>query len=317
MGDDNRFGNHSTNINTLMTQKPKLLTTSTIAVFAFVFAMTTLDVVLSYLGWKPTFGDDLIAGIIGFLPSVGSVSLSMLIAITHSRQAKLFAGFIWLGCIVISLSGNFLNMTNRAFEMLDQENVAVTQVQNIDHANVAQLELFDVEINDLTIQYEDARESRDLEIHDGVNHDGSMGPKARAFQAAMDRITQQIEQKRTHKREIQAQAMEQRSQATVNVAQKQNDMDGHMPVIRYFLPDEHIQRQAILWGLGVFATIISLTGPLVSYSMALHLNHKKITRQDIKQSPRPPTQPAEAPQEPAAPDKHHRSKRRRVVTQTS
>ena len=177
--------------------------------------MTGLDIVLSYMGWKPTFGDDLLAGIIGFLPSVGSVSLSMLIGVTHSWRTKILTGIIWLFCISISLSGNFLNMTARAFESLETENIAKTEVKNVEStneeqikvfkdANKDQLALYDQEIADLTIQYNKARESRDFQINDGVNRDGSMGPKARAFQASMDDITVIIEQKRESKRALQA-----------------------------------------------------------------------------------------------------------------
>lgn len=111
-----------------MNKPKKLLTASTVLAFVFIFAMTALDVVLSYMGWKPTFGDDVLAGVIGFLPSVGSVSLSMLIGITTSWKTKIISSIIWLSCIAISLTGNFLNMTARAFESLDTENIAKVEV---------------------------------------------------------------------------------------------------------------------------------------------------------------------------------------------
>ena len=300
--------------------KPKLLTLSSTLVFIFIFSMTALDVVLSYLGWKPTFGDDLLAGIIGFLPSVGSVSLSMLIGITPSWRTKFLASVIWLFCITISLTGNFLNMTARAFDSLDTENVAKVEVVNVKDANQSQmgilkdvnqsqlnvfkdankaeLELYDDEIAELTTQLKQARESRDLQINDGVNRDGSIGPKARAFQAAMDRISVDIDKKRAQKRALQAESSaallkfqsdaaekllklqeessSTLSEATVDLAETQNDMKGHMPVIRYFLPNKDHQRQVVLWGLGLFAAVISLAGPIVSYAMAVHLNHKRI-----------------------------------------
>ena len=276
--------------------KPKLLNISTILAFIFIFAMTGLDIVLSYMGWKPTFGDDLLAGIIGFLPSVGSVSLSMLIGVTHSWRAKVLASIIWLFCISISLSGNFLNMTARAFESLEPENIAKVEVVNVENtnekqikifkdANKEQLALYDTEIADLISQYEKARESRDYQINDGVNRDGSMGPKARAFQAAMDRISTDIESKRESKRRLQAEAsvallefqkeqLNTLSKSKVELTETQNDMSGHMPVIRYFIPNSDTQRQIVLWGLGIFAAVISLAGPIVSYAMAVHLNHK-------------------------------------------
>jgi len=307
-------------------KKPRLLTASTILAFTFIFSMTALDVVLSYLGWKPTFGDDLLAGIIGFLPSVGSVSLSMLIGITPSWRTKILASVIWLFCITISLTGNFLNMTARAFDSLDTENVAKVEVVNVKDANQSQmgilkdvnqsqlsvfkdankaeLDLFDQEITDLNNQLREAREARDLQINDGVNRDGSIGPKARAFQAAMDRISVDIEKKRVQKRELQAEsttallkfqsdaakevlrlqaeASNTLSEATVDLAVTQNDMKGHMPVIRYFLPNKEHQRQVVLWGLGLFAAVISLAGPVVSYAMAVHLNHKRTFIDDTK-----------------------------------
>ena len=280
--------------------KPKLLTASSVLVFIFIFAMTGLDIVLSFMGWKPTFGDDLLAGIIGFLPSVGSVSLSMLIGVTQSWRTKILAGIIWLFCISISLSGNFLNMTARAFESLETENIAKTEVKNVEStneeqikvfkdANKDQLALYDQEIADLTIQYNKARESRDFQINDGVNRDGSMGPKARAFQASMDDITVVIEQKRESKRALQAKTSAallefQKSQlnilseSKVELTETQNDMRGHMPVIRYFIPNSDTQRQIVLWGLGLFAAVISLAGPIVSYAMAVHLNHKRLSQ---------------------------------------
>lgn len=280
--------------------KPKLLTASSVLVFIFIFAMTGLDIVLSFMGWKPTFGDDLLAGIIGFLPSVGSVSLSMLIGVTQSWRTKILAGIIWLFCISISLSGNFLNMTARAFESLETENIAKTEVKNVEStneeqikvfrdANKDQLALYDQEIADLTIQYNKARESRDFQINDGVNRDGSMGPKARAFQASMDNITTVIEQKRESKRALQAKTSAallefQKSQlnilseSKVELTETQNDMRGHMPVIRYFIPNSDTQRQIVLWGLGLFAAVISLAGPIVSYAMAVHLNHKRLSQ---------------------------------------
>lgn len=283
--------------------KPKLLNTSTMLAFVFVFSMTTLDVILSYMGWKPTFGDDLLAGVIGFLPSVGSVALSMLIGVTHSWKTKILSSVIWLFCITISLTGNFLNMTARAFESLDQENKAKVEVSNIKDVNKEklnifkdvnkeQLQLFDEEIAELTTQYERSRENRDFQINDGVNSDGSIGPKARAFQAAMDELTLAIEKKREQKRELQAQSakallefqaksLETLSEANVELAETQNDMRGHMPVIRYFIPSKEGQRQAVLWGLGLFAAVISLAGPIVSYAMAVHLNHKRL-QDDIK-----------------------------------
>tara|TARA_R110000772_G_scaffold58025_2_gene131321 strand:- start:153 stop:1016 length:864 start_codon:yes stop_codon:yes gene_type:complete len=280
--------------------KPKLLTASSVLVFIFIFAMTGLDIVLSYMGWKPTFGDDLLAGIIGFLPSVGSVSLSMLIGVTPSWRAKILAGIIWLFCISISLSGNFLNMTARAFESLETENIAKAEVKNVENtneeqikvfkdANKEQLALYDQEIADLTIQYNKARESRDFQINDGVNNDGSMGPKARAFQASMDNITEGIEVKRESKRILQAKTsaallefqksqLNTLSESKVELTETQNDMRGHMPVIRYFIPNNETQRQIVLWGLGLFAAVISLAGPVVSYAMAVHLNHKRVSQ---------------------------------------
>ena len=276
--------------------KPKLLNISTLLAFIFIFAMTGLDIVLSYMGWKPTFGDDLLAGIIGFLPSVGSVSLSMLIGVTHSWRAKILASIIWLFCISISLSGNFLNMTARAFESLEPENIAKVEVVNVENTNEEQIKIFkdaskeqlalyDTEIADLISQYEKARESRDYQINDGVNRDGSMGPKARTFQAAMDRLSADIESKRVNKRKLQSEAsaallefqkeqLNTLSKSKVELTETQNDMSGHMPVIRYFIPNSDTQRQIVLWGLGIFAAVISLAGPIVSYAMAVHLNHK-------------------------------------------
>lgn len=300
--------------------KPKLLNTSTILAFVFVFSMTALDVILSFMGWKPTFGDDLLAGIIGFLPSVGSVALSMLIGVTHSWKTKVLSSIIWLFCITISLTGNFLNMTARAFESLDAENQVKVEVSNVKDSNKIQIDeykkanqeridslkasnkeqlvIFDQEIAELTIQYNTARESRDFQINDGVNRDGSMGPKARAFQAAMDRLSEEIESKRVEKRkfqrestnelldlqntlaqsllQFQAKSSDKVSEANVELAKTQNDMRGHMPVIRYFIPSKEGQRQAVLWGLGLFAAVISLAGPIVSYAMAVHLNHKRL-----------------------------------------
>lgn len=280
--------------------KPKLLTASTMLAFIFIFAMTGLDVILSYMGWKPTFGDDLLAGIIGFLPSVGSVSLSMLIGVTPSWRAKILSGIIWLFCISISLSGNFLNMTARAFESLETENIAKVEVVNVKNtneeqikvfkgANKEQLALYDLEIADLTSQYEKARESRDFQINDGVNRDGSIGPKARAFQASMDRISEDIENKRERKRKLQSESstallefqkaqLSTLSKSKVELTETQNDMSGHMPVIRYFIPNSDTQRQVVLWGLGIFAAVISLAGPVVSYAMAVHLNHKRLAQ---------------------------------------
>ena len=280
--------------------KPKLLTASTMLAFIFIFAMTGLDVILSYMGWKPTFGDDLLAGIIGFLPSVGSVSLSMLIGVTPSWRAKILSGIIWLFCISISLSGNFLNMTARAFESLETENIAKVEVVNVENtneeqikifkdANKEQLALYDLEIADLTSQYEKARESRDFQINDGVNRDGSIGPKARAFQASMDRISEDIENKRERKRKLQSESstallefqkaqLSTLSKSKVELTETQNDMSGHMPVIRYFIPNSDTQRQVVLWGLGIFAAVISLAGPVVSYAMAVHLNHKRLAQ---------------------------------------
>lgn len=278
--------------------KPKLLTASSVLVFIFIFSMTCLDIILSYMGWKPTFGDDLLAGVIGFLPSVGSVSLSMLIGVTRSWRTKVLAGIIWLFCISISLSGNFLNMTARAFESLETENVAKTEVKNVEttneeqikifkDSNKEQLSLYDQEIAVLATQYEKAREARDFQINDGVNRDGSMGPKARAFQASMDRISEDIENKREQKRKLQAEAaaallefqktqLNTLSKSKVELTETQNDMRGHMPVIRYFIPNSGTQRQVVLWGLGIFAAVISLAGPIVSYAMAVHLNHKRL-----------------------------------------
>jgi len=302
-----------------MNKPKKLLTASTVLAFVFIFAMTALDVVLSYMGWKPTFGDDVLAGVIGFLPSVGSVSLSMLIGITTSWKTKIISSIIWLSCIAISLTGNFLNMTARAFESLDTENIAKVEVVNIQDATQTKIEeyksannariesfkaqskerlsLIDIEIAGITKQYEQARESRDFQINDGVNSDGSIGPKARAFQAAMDTMTVDIEKKRELKRTIQAKAASELvdlqdklskdllavydktssnlSEANVELAETQNDMRGHMPVIRYFIPNKDHQRNVVLWGLGLFAAVISLTGPLISYALAVHLNHKK------------------------------------------
>jgi hypothetical protein len=289
-------------INTNM-QKLKLLNLTTVLAFTFIFAMTGLDVILSYMGWKPTFGDDLLAGTIGFLPSIGSVSLSMLIGITPSIKTKILASIIWLFCVTISLTGNFLNMTARAFDSLDTENIAKAEVVTIKDsnqaqisvykdANKAQLELYDIEIAELTVLLNKARESRDFQINDGVNRDGSIGPKARAFQAEMDRVTVSIEQKRSQKRALQAessaallefqkQSQDTLSQASVVLAETQNDMRGHMPVIRYFLPNKDHQRNAVLWGLGLFAAVISLAGPVVSYAMAVHLNHKRLLKKKL------------------------------------
>ena len=280
----------------------KLITTSTMLSFVFVFSITTLDIILSYMGWKPTFGDDILAGIIGFLPSVGSVALSMLIGTTQVWRTKILAGIIWLLCVTISLTGNFLNMTARAFESLETENIAKTEVINLKDKNEAQinifkdankeqLDLYDQEIADLTAQFNQARESRDFQINDGVNRDGSMGPKARAFQASMDRISEEIEKKRTQKRELQAesakallefqsQSLDKVSEANVELTETQNDMRGHMPVIRYFIPSSDMQRQVVLWGLGLFAAVISLAGPVVSYATAVHVNHKKDNNQE-------------------------------------
>lgn len=269
--------------------------------FVFVFSITTLDIILSYMGWKPTFGDDILAGIIGFLPSVGSVALSMLIGTTQVWRTKILSGIIWLFCVTISLTGNFLNMTSRAFESLETENIAKTEVINLKDKNEAQinifkdankeqLDLYDQEIADLTVQFEQARESRDFQINDGVNRDGTMGPKARAFQASMDRISEEIEKKRTQKRELQtesakallefqSQSLDKVSEANVELTETQNDMRGHMPVIRYFIPNTDMQRQVVLWGLGLFAAVISLAGPVVSYATAVHVNHKKSNNQ--------------------------------------
>jgi len=280
-----------------MKKPKKLLNTSTVLAFIFIFAMTALDVVLSYMGWKPTFGDDVLAGVIGFLPSVGSVSLSMLIGITSSWKTKVISSIIWLSCIAISLTGNFLNMTARAFESLETENIVKAEVSSIKDtnkaqisvykdANESQLRLYDQDIEELTAQYNQARESRDFQINDGVNRDGSMGPKARAFQAAMDKISANIEKKREGKRLLQAESsaallqfqqesMSELTDANVELAETQSDMRGHMPVIRYFLPNKDHQRNVVLWGLGLFAAVISLTGPLISYALAIHLNHKR------------------------------------------
>ena len=259
--------------------------------------MTCLDIVLSYMGWKPTFGDDILAGIIGFLPSVGSVALSMLIGVTHSWKTKILASVIWLLCITISLTGNFLNMTARAFESLETENIAKTQVINVEDIKAEQIKIFkdsnkerlnlvSQEIADLTTQYEKVRDARDIQIHDGVNRDGTMGPKARAFQASMDRISSDIEKKQEYKLKLQSESTEALlrfqaetastvSAAKVELTETQNDMRGHMPVIRYFITNSDRQRQFILWGLGLFASVISLAGPIISYAMAVHLNHKK------------------------------------------
>lgn len=306
--------------------KPKLLTASTVLAFIFIFAMTGLDVILSYMGWKPTFGDDLLAGVIGFLPSIGSVSLSMLIGITPSWKTKILASVIWLFCITISLTGNFLNMTARAFESLDTENIAKVEVVNIKDASQTQIEayknansdriksfkaatkeklsLVDLEITDLLKQYEKARDLRDFQINDGVNRDGSVGPKARAFQAAMDTTAVEIEEKRKLKRDLQSRSTVELlalqdelaknilefhertssslSEANVELVTTQNDMRGHMPVIRYFIPNKDHQRNAVLWGLGIFAAVISLAGPIVSYAMAVHLNHKRLFKKKIE-----------------------------------
>ena len=280
-----------------MNKPKKLLTASTVLAFVFIFAMTALDVVLSYMGWKPTFGDDVLAGVIGFLPSVGSVSLSMLIGITTSWKTKVISSIIWLSCIAISLTGNFLNMTARAFESLETENIVKAEVSSIKDtnraqisvykdANESQLRLYDQDIQELVTQYNQARESRDFQINDGVNRDGSMGPKARAFEAAMDKISVNIEKKREQKRLLQAESsaallkfqqesMNELTDANVELAETQSDMRGHMPVIRYFLPNKDHQRNVVLWGLGLFAAVISLTGPLISYALAIHLNHKR------------------------------------------
>lgn len=309
---------------------PKLLTISTTLAFIFIFAMTALDVILSFLGWKPTFGDDLLAGVIGFLPSVGSVSLSMLIGITHSWKTKVISSLIWFCCIAISLTGNFLNMTARAFESLESEVIAKVEVTNVKDNNKIQIDeykksnelkissfklatseqlsIFDKEISDLNIQYEAARDARDHQINDGVNSDGSMGPKARAFQAAMDNIAKEIENKREIKREFQLKATNdllqlqsdlsrdliqfqeetssKQSKANIELAEAQNDMRGHMPVVRYFLPNKDHQRSVVLWGLGLFAAVISLTGPLISYALAIHLNHKKLLIKEYKRKPK-------------------------------
>jgi hypothetical protein len=292
-------------------KKPKLLTASSILAFIFIFAMTGLDIVLSFLGWKPTFGDDILAGIIGFLPSVGSVSLSMLIGVTRSWKTKVLSSVIWLFCITISLTGNFLNMTARAFESLETEKIAEVEVVNVRDTNKEQIQIFkdankeklaivDQEIANLNTLYKQAQESRDYQINDGVNRDGTMGPKARAFQASMDQISRDIEKKQQYKinlqdkattalLEFQAKTAVNLSEANVELAETQNDMRGHMPVIRYFLPNKDHQRNAVLWGLGLFAAVISLAGPVVSYAMAVHLNHKKLRQADKlkKQSCKP------------------------------
>lgn len=113
----------------------------------------------------------------------------------------------------------------------------------------------------------------------------------------MDTMTVDIEKKRELKRTIQAKAASELvdlqdklskdllavydktssnlSEANVELAETQNDMRGHMPVIRYFIPNKDHQRNVVLWGLGLFAAVISLTGPLISYALAVHLNHKK------------------------------------------
>lgn len=307
--------------------KPKLLNATSILAFTFIFAITSLDIVLSFMGWKPTFGDDLLAGIIGFLPSVGSVSLSMLIGVTLSWKTKILSSIIWLFCITISLTGNFLNMTARAFESLETENIAKVEVSNVKDSNKVQIEeykksnqervdslkiaskeqldIFDQEIAELTKQYETAREARDFQINDGVNRDGTMGPKARAFQASMDRVSEEIEKKRNEKRQFQKESTadllslqneltqgllqfhekksDKVSEANIDLAETQSDMRGHMPVIRYFLKNADHQRNVVLWGLGLFAAVISLAGPVVSYAMAVHLNHKKLLG-----TPKPP-----------------------------
>jgi len=285
-------------------KETKLLTASSILAFIFIFSMTGLDVVLSYMGWKPTFGDDVLAGVIGFLPSVGSVSLSMLIGVTKSWKTTILASIIWLFCITISLTGNFLNMTARAFESLETEKIAEVAVINVKDTNKESIQilkdsnkerllLVDQEITDLTVQYEKARESRDFQINDGVNRDGTVGPKARAFQASMDSISADISKKREYKIKLQneataallsfqAETANTLSEANVELAETQNDMRGHMPVIRYFITNKDHQRNAVLWGLGLFAAVISLAGPIVSYAMAVHLNHKRL-RQKAKQ----------------------------------
>ena len=151
--------------------------------------------------------------------------------------------------------------------------------------------MYDQDIEELTAQYNQARESRDFQINDGVNRDGSMGPKARAFQAAMDKISVNIEKKREEKRLLQAESsaallkfqqesMSELTDANVELAETQSDMRGHMPVIRYFLPNKDHQRNVVLWGLGLFAAVISLTGPLISYALAIHLNHKRKHKDD-------------------------------------
>ena len=292
---------------------PKLLTASSILAFIFIFAITSLDIVLSFLGWKPTFGDDVLAGIIGFLPSVGSVSLSMLIGVTKSWKTKVLSSVIWLFCITISLTGNFLNMTARAFESLETEKIAEVEVVNVRDTNKEQIQIFkdankeklrivDQEIANLNVLFTQAQKSRDYQINDGVNRDGTMGPKARAFQASMDQISKDIEKKQEYKiqlqdkvtaalLEFQAKTAATLSEANVELAETQNDMRGHMPVIRYFLHNKDHQRNAVLWGLGLFAAVISLAGPTVSYAMAVHLNHKKLRQQDKrkKQSYKPKT----------------------------
>ena len=292
-------------------KETKLLTASSILAFIFIFSMTGLDVVLSYMGWKPTFGDDILAGVIGFLPSVGSVSLSMLIGVTKSWKTTILASIIWLFCITISLTGNFLNMTARAFESLETEKIAEVAVINVQDTNKESIQilkdsnkerllLVDQEITDLTVQYEKARESRDFQINDGVNRDGTIGPKARAFQASMDSISADITKKREYKIKLQneatasllsfqAKTANTLSEANVELAETQNDMRGHMPVIRYFITNKDHQRNAVLWGLGLFAAVISLAGPIVSYAMAVHLNHKRLrqkTKQHTQSKPR-------------------------------
>jgi hypothetical protein len=310
-------------------KQSNLFNASSILAFIFIFAITSLDIVLSFMGWKPTFGDDILAGVIGFLPSLGSVSLAMLIGVTVSWRAKTLASLLWLFCIAISLTGNFLNMTARAFESLETEVIAEVEVSNVrdvnevqlvelkdanaariyslKESNAEQLSIFDQEINELTSQYEKARQSRDFQINDGVNSDGSMGPKARAFQASMDQISTSIEKRRSLKRAFQTESSSALinlqdkishellqfqkensnilSEANTNLAETRNDMRGHMPVIRYFIPNKDHQRSAVLWGLGLFAAVISLAGPIVSYAMAVHLNNIRSGRRaiDIKQ----------------------------------
>ena len=218
-------------------------------------------------------------------------------------------------------------MTARAFESLETENIAKVEVSNVKDSNKVQIEeykksnqervdslkiaskeqldIFDQEIAELTKQYETAREARDFQINDGVNRDGTMGPKARAFQASMDRVSEEIEKKRDEKRQFQKESTadllspqneltqgllqfhekksDKVSEANIDLAETQSDMRGHMPVIRYFLKNADHQRNVVLWGLGLFAAVISLAGPVVSYAMAVHLNHKKLLG-----TPKPP-----------------------------